>query len=326
MQCSRSPSVRSASVATLTALVLSAAFTGAFAGTAYADTANKVTLCHATGSVKTPFVPVTVAASGVLDGHSKHDGDVIPAYTYNDKTGVHQVAAQNLNAAGMYELAHGCAVPPAPVVLPPAPGVLPPAPVVVVPPAPIVVVPPVVEVTLCHATGSATNPFVVITVAASGVLDGHSQHDGDVIPAYTYTDKTGVHQVPAQNVDAVGAYELAHGCTPPPAPGVVPPAPVVVVPPAPGVLLPVPGESSTAPDSLPPVTVPTLAVNTASPAIQPASPAIANAVAPAAVMRSAALPFTGDSTGLLAEFALALVVSGAGALTLGRRREVNFMG
>jgi hypothetical protein len=39
------------------------------------------------------------------------------------------------------------------------------------------------KITLCHATGSATNPYVEITVAAAGVANGHARHAGDIIPA-----------------------------------------------------------------------------------------------------------------------------------------------
>ncbi|HEV2815190.1 MAG TPA: hypothetical protein VGW10_18185 [Solirubrobacteraceae bacterium] len=37
--------------------------------------------------------------------------------------------------------------------------------------------------TLCHATGSAKNPYVTITIADRGVQNGHSGHEGDIIPA-----------------------------------------------------------------------------------------------------------------------------------------------
>ena len=42
------------------------------------------------------------------------------------------------------------------------------------------------RVTLCHATGSPTNPFVEISVSAAGAYDGHYDHSGDIIPAFTY--------------------------------------------------------------------------------------------------------------------------------------------
>src|SRR5258706_1292228 len=38
-------------------------------------------------------------------------------------------------------------------------------------------------VTLCHATGSKTNPYVTITVDDQGSLDGHMKHKDDIIPA-----------------------------------------------------------------------------------------------------------------------------------------------
>jgi hypothetical protein len=41
------------------------------------------------------------------------------------------------------------------------------------------------KVTLCHATGSETNPFVEITVSANAIPNAHDvhQHDEDIIPA-----------------------------------------------------------------------------------------------------------------------------------------------
>jgi hypothetical protein len=39
------------------------------------------------------------------------------------------------------------------------------------------------KITLCHATGSATNPYVEINVSVAGATNGHAKHPGDVIPA-----------------------------------------------------------------------------------------------------------------------------------------------
>lgn len=38
------------------------------------------------------------------------------------------------------------------------------------------------KITICHATGSATNPYNEITVDHNG-LNGHDKHEGDIIPA-----------------------------------------------------------------------------------------------------------------------------------------------
>ena len=37
------------------------------------------------------------------------------------------------------------------------------------------------KITICHATGSKTNPYVEITVSVNG-LNGHDKHQGDIIP------------------------------------------------------------------------------------------------------------------------------------------------
>ncbi len=39
------------------------------------------------------------------------------------------------------------------------------------------------KITLCHATGSATNPYIEITVSVEGAAHGHVKHPGDIIPA-----------------------------------------------------------------------------------------------------------------------------------------------
>jgi hypothetical protein len=38
------------------------------------------------------------------------------------------------------------------------------------------------KITICHATGSKTNPYNEITVSVNG-LNGHGNHEGDIIPA-----------------------------------------------------------------------------------------------------------------------------------------------
>jgi hypothetical protein len=37
------------------------------------------------------------------------------------------------------------------------------------------------KVDICHATQSASNPFVLITVSVSACVEGHADHEGDVV-------------------------------------------------------------------------------------------------------------------------------------------------
>lgn len=59
------------------------------------------------------------------------------------------------------------------------------------------------NITICHATGSESNPFVVITIDAAAItMDGHDTHqnDEDVIPPFTYVnDKGETVTFPGQN-------------------------------------------------------------------------------------------------------------------------------
>jgi|GEM_PF-3028341 len=143
----------------------------------------KVMLCHATGSAKNPYVLITVAAAGAANGHYDHqDGrDIIPEFTYNGKT----YAAKGDQSV----LAAGCKKS-TPVTQEPKNKS---------------------RVTLCHATGSATNPYVLITIAAAGAANGHygdKHQDGrDIIPEFTYDGKV----YPAQGNQSL----LKTGCTVP---------------------------------------------------------------------------------------------------------------
>jgi hypothetical protein len=73
------------------------------------------------------------------------------------------------------------------------------------------------HVTICHATGSRSNPFVRISPSVSGVYHGHyRQHDGDIIPPFEYGGQTY-----SLNWDAAGRAIWNNGCEAlaPPAPG-----------------------------------------------------------------------------------------------------------
>ena len=65
------------------------------------------------------------------------------------------------------------------------------------------------QVSICHATASATNPFVLIHPAAAGVLDGHLAHqdERDVVPPFTYEGVTY-----SQNWNDEGQALFANGC------------------------------------------------------------------------------------------------------------------
>lgn len=86
---------------------------------------------------------------------------------------------------------------------------------------------PKVKITICHATSSASNPYVVNTPNANGDVSGHagaSHQDGrDIIPPFTYNDHGTIASFPGQNWDAAGQEIYSNDCkipTPPPEPGV----------------------------------------------------------------------------------------------------------
>lgn len=105
---------------------------------------GKLTICHATDSLTNPSVEITIDFNG-LRGHSTHPGDLIPAPQ------------------------SGC-----PLVTP-TPGMT---------PTPAATMTGSVDgkITICHATGSSKNPFVMITISVNG-LNGHDKHPRDIIPA-----------------------------------------------------------------------------------------------------------------------------------------------
>ena len=41
--------------------------------------AEKITICHRTGSTKNPYKEITIAKDATADGHASHAGDIIPA-------------------------------------------------------------------------------------------------------------------------------------------------------------------------------------------------------------------------------------------------------
>jgi hypothetical protein len=72
------------------------------------------------------------------------------------------------------------------------------------------------SVTICHATGSTTNPFVRISPNANGVISGHVNHQDtrDIIPPFSYNDHGSTKQFPGQNWDAGGQATFNNNCVP----------------------------------------------------------------------------------------------------------------
>jgi hypothetical protein len=84
--------------------------------------------------------------------------------------------------------------------------------------------------TICHATNSNTNPYVVITPNKDGDVDGHAKHTGpiwaadlkaqhiswgDIIPPFDYNDHGTDAHYPGQNWTAEGQAWFNNGCAAP---------------------------------------------------------------------------------------------------------------
>jgi LPXTG-motif cell wall-anchored protein len=77
--------------------------------------ADRITLCHATGSGR--WVPITVAPNAALNGHGHHFDDVVPAFTFRSQGRTAVYAGSNLgrlagtNVTGQALLQAGCSLP-----------------------------------------------------------------------------------------------------------------------------------------------------------------------------------------------------------------------
>lgn len=123
---------------------------------------GKVSLCHATGSATNPYNLITIDFNG-LRGHIKHQGDIIPA-PKNGCPLVTVTPAINLSPT---------------VTLTPTITMTP-----TITPTPQATMQANKDgkITICHATGSKKNPYVMITISING-LNGHNGHARDIIPA-----------------------------------------------------------------------------------------------------------------------------------------------
>ncbi len=111
---------------------------------------GKLTICHATGSATNPYEEITIDFNG-LRGHGTHTGDLIPA----PAGGCPAVTPTPATTATVTATPSGTTTPAADQAG---------------------------KITICHATGSSKNPYVLITVSVNG-LNGHGKHTGDLIPA-----------------------------------------------------------------------------------------------------------------------------------------------
>ena len=77
------------------------------------------------------------------------------------------------------------------------------------------------KVTICHATASEKNPYIEESPDVDGILSGHADHPGDIIPPFEIEDprEGEPNSFPGKNWPA-GSDTLANGCDvePPPAP------------------------------------------------------------------------------------------------------------
>jgi hypothetical protein len=80
------------------------------------------------------------------------------------------------------------------------------------------------KVTICHATGSKTNPYVRISPNANGVVAGHEAHQDqrDIIPSFHYNDHGTNKTFPGQNWNSSGQAVYNNGCKPVSQPTVTP--------------------------------------------------------------------------------------------------------
>jgi hypothetical protein len=91
------------------------------------------------------------------------------------------------------------------------------------------------HVTICHRTGSATNPYIVISPDVEGVVNGHLDHEqtgnglgGDIVPVFVFHGVTYSKNLGIDIGGFSGAAILANGCRvptrgPTPTPTVRPP-------------------------------------------------------------------------------------------------------
>ncbi len=123
---------------------------------------GKLAICHATGSANNPYNEITIDFNG-LNGHAKHPDDMIPAPESGClDTRETPTITQTPTITVTPTITDTSTVTTTPEATTPAGGDK--------------------KITICHATGSAKNPYVKITISVNG-LNGHEKHSRDIIPA-----------------------------------------------------------------------------------------------------------------------------------------------
>jgi hypothetical protein len=119
---------------------------------------GKIIICHATGSATHPYNEITISFNG-LNGHGKHQGDIIPAP------------------------ADGCPSTKSTPTITLTPTISM-TPTVTPTPNATTIGDKDGKITICHATGNGKKgkSYVMITISING-LNGHSKHPDDIIPA-----------------------------------------------------------------------------------------------------------------------------------------------
>lgn len=123
---------------------------------------GKITICHATSSATNPYNEITIDFNG-LNGHGKHQDDIIPA----PESGCLSIT-ETPSPAGTVTITQTPTISQTPTITT----------------TPEATVPDTTDkkITICHRTGSEKNPYVNITISING-LNGHDKHAGDIIPA-----------------------------------------------------------------------------------------------------------------------------------------------
>ena len=149
------------------------------------DVQLPVNICHATGDLVTPYEIITITTNAEVEEHMAHPNDLYPVpeggcpttlvevdneqiticHATSSTTRPYReiiVSVNGLNGHGTH------------------PGDIIPAPAGGCPTSPLEIVEG--EISICHATGIEETPYEEMTVSVNG-LDGHVDHEGDIVPA-----------------------------------------------------------------------------------------------------------------------------------------------